>query len=103
MSDKFLVRIALLKRTPLSIGNRSVTYILYEDLHFHSYKVVLENYLKAWDFAQQVIFARPLKAIVEANDHLILVMSEETHCNIVNQENCRYWALENRRALPERY
>ena len=43
-----------------------------------------------------------MKAIFEANDNPILVMSDEAHFNvngIVNQQNCRYWTLENPRQL----
>lgn len=46
-----------------------------------------------------------MKAIFEANYNVILLMSDEAHFHldgIVNQQNCRYWALENLRELHER-
>ena len=43
-------------------------------------------------------FACQMKAIFEANDNPILLMSDEAHFplnDMVNQRNCRYWALDN--------
>jgi len=89
----------------LGIGNRSVRRILHEDMHFHPYKLVVVQQLKAGDYAQRLNFAGQMKAIFEANDNVILLMSDEAHFHLngmVNQQNCRYWALENPRELHER-
>lgn len=46
-----------------------------------------------------------MKAIFEANDDLALLIRDEVYFRIndmVNQENCLYWDLENPREVHER-
>lgn len=66
----------------LGIGNRSVRRILHEDMHFHPYKLVVVQQLKAGDYAQRLNFAGQMKAIFEANDNVILLMSDEAHFHL---------------------
>ena len=43
-----------------------------------------------------------MKAIFKANENSILLISDQTHFHLnstANQQNCRYWALENPREL----
>ena len=49
--------------TELGIGNRLVRRFLHEDLHFHPYKLVIVQLLKAGDYAQRLNFVRQMEAI----------------------------------------
>ena len=65
--------------------------------------------LKSENYALRRNFAGQMKAIFEANDHPISLKRDGAHFHlngIVNQQNCRYQALENPRKLhakPLRY
>lgn len=62
-------------------GNRSIRHILHEYLHFH-YKLVIAQQFKPGGYAQRLNFAREMGTIFEANDNLILLMSDEAHFRV---------------------
>lgn len=91
--------------TELGIDNRSVRHIVHVELYFHHYKQVIVQQLRTGDYAQRLNFARQMEAIFQANDNLILLMRDEVHFNfsgMINQQNCRYYTLENPRELHKR-
>ena len=61
------------------------------------------NYLSnSWNQATMLNFGCQMKAILGANDNPILLMCKKVHFylnGMVNQQNCRYWTLENPREL----
>lgn len=91
--------------TELDICNRLGRGILHEDQHFYRYKLVMEQQLKAQDYAQRLNFARQMEAIFQANDNLNELVVDEAHFHLNgkgNQQNCCLWALKNPRELHER-
>ena len=91
--------------TELGISDRSLRRILHKDLHLHPYKLAVVQQLKEGDCEQRLQFARQMLEIFQANDDLILLMSDEAHFylnGMVNQQNCRFWALEQPRELHQK-
>lgn len=60
-------------------------------------KLLIDQQLRSGDYAQRLNIVRQMETIFEANDYVILLMSDEPHFHIkgrVNQQKCRYWAFE---------
>ncbi len=78
------------------------------DMHFHPYKLVIsEEELKATDYATSLHFAQRMKAELMNGGvlHKSLIISNETHfhlCEMVNKQNCRYYAGSNPESIVEK-
>lgn len=89
----------------LQISNRTVRRILHGELQLHPYKIAIVQKLNERDYPQRLNFAQQMLELLEQNENMLLVMSDEAHFHLngfVNRQNYRYWAGENPRELHEK-
>lgn len=89
----------------LQVSDRSVRRILKAELHFHPYKIALVSKVKDTDYPKRLRFAQVMSNLMEENENIILLMSDEAHFHLdgaVNKQNCRYWAPVNPQKIHEK-
>jgi len=92
--------------TTLGITPRSVRRILYNDLHYHPYKIQILQALNTRDYGARIRFCQETLDLIGEDEDLVnnIWMSDEAHFHVsgfVNKQNFRYWSQANPRALHE--
>ena len=91
--------------TELGISQSTMQRILQKDLVFQPYKIMTVQQLNPGDYQQHLSFRQTMLYMLEENENLTLIMSDEAHFHLngtVNKQNFRYWASENPHELHQR-